>query len=88
MGWPYREYIKTAKNGSFCEELLSENDFEAVLANFCCHDYVANASVAVQKNATDQNNSHKCYSCDSFLNSENISINNSEKRFATRVPPT
>ena len=27
---------KTAKNGSFCEELLSENDFEAVLANFCC----------------------------------------------------
>ena len=23
------------KNGSFCEELLSENDFEAVLVNFC-----------------------------------------------------
>ena len=31
------------KNGSFCEELLSENDFEAVLANFCCYDYGANA---------------------------------------------
>ena len=29
----YREYIKTAKNGGFCEELLSENYFEAVLVN-------------------------------------------------------
>ena len=27
----YREYIKTAKNGGFCEELLSENGFQAVL---------------------------------------------------------
>ena len=24
---------------SFCEELLSENDFEAVLANLCCSDW-------------------------------------------------
>ena len=44
---PYRKYIKTAKNGGFCEELLSENDFEAVLVNFCC--YGANASEVVQK---------------------------------------
>ena len=48
-GWPYREYIKTAKNGSFCEELLGEIDFETVLANFCCYGYGANASEAVQK---------------------------------------
>ena len=40
------EYIKTAKNGSFCEELLSKNDSEAVLANFCCYNYGANASEA------------------------------------------
>ena len=46
---PYRKYIKTAKNGDFCEELLSENDFEAVLVNFCCYEYSANASEAVQK---------------------------------------
>ena len=53
LGWPYREYIKTAKNGSFCEELLSgEKTFEAVLANFCCYDYGANASEAVQKIGT------------------------------------
>ena len=52
LGWPYKEYIKTAKNGSFCEELLSENDFEAVLANFCCYDYGANTSEAVQKIST------------------------------------
>ena len=31
----HNEYIKTAKKGSFCEELLSEHDFEAVLATFC-----------------------------------------------------
>ena len=49
MGWLYREYIKTAKNVGFCEELLSENDFEAVLATFCCYDYGANTSEAVQK---------------------------------------
>ena len=37
---------------SFCEELLSENDFEAGLANFCCYDYGFNASEAVQKIST------------------------------------
>ena len=36
----------------FCEELLSENDFEAVLINFCCYEYGANASEAVQKIST------------------------------------
>ena len=43
---------QTAKNGGFFEELLSENDFEAVLVNFCCYDYGANASEAVQKIST------------------------------------
>ena len=52
LEWPYREYIKTAKNGSFCEELLGEIDFEVVLANFCCYGYGANASEAVQKIST------------------------------------
>ena len=37
---PYRKYIKTPKNGSFYEELLSEDDFEAVLVNFCCYEYI------------------------------------------------
>ena len=32
---------------AFCEEFLSENDFVAVLANFWCYDYGANASEAV-----------------------------------------
>ena len=45
-----------------CEELLSENDFEAVLATFCCYGYGANASEAVQKIATDQKGYHKCSS--------------------------
>ena len=34
------------------EELHSENGFEAVLANFCCYDYGANTSEAVQKIST------------------------------------
>ena len=33
--------MKTAKNGGFREELLSENDFEAVLINFCCYEYIS-----------------------------------------------
>ena len=37
------------KNGSFYEELVGENDFEAVLTNFCCYDYGVNASDVVQK---------------------------------------
>ena len=37
---PYRKYIKTAKNGGFCEELHSENDFETVLVNLCCYEYI------------------------------------------------
>ena len=40
------------KNGSFCEELLNENDFETVLANFCCYDYGGDASETVQKIST------------------------------------
>ena len=43
---------QTAKNGTFCEELLGENDLEAVLVNFCCYDYGNNASEAVQKIST------------------------------------
>ena len=39
LGWPYREFIKTAEDGWFCGKLLNENDFEAVLATFCCYDY-------------------------------------------------
>ena len=43
---------QTANNGTFCEELLSENDFKAVLVNFCCYDYGTNASESVQKIST------------------------------------
>ena len=33
---------KTAKKmvAGFCEELLSENDFETVLFSFCCYEYI------------------------------------------------
>ena len=51
------------KNGNFCEELLSESDFEIVLATFCCCDHGAKASEAVPKMATDQKQYRKCSSC-------------------------
>ena len=44
--------ISIQKINDFCEELLNENDFEAVLVNFCCYEYGANASKAVQKIST------------------------------------
>ena len=43
---------QNSKNGGFCEEFLSKNDFEAVLINFGCYDYGANVSEAVQKIST------------------------------------
>ena len=58
MRWPYRAH--PAKNGNFCEELLSENGFEVVLVTFCCYDHGAKASEAVQKIATDQKEYRKC----------------------------
>ena len=63
LGWPYRAYIKTAKHGNFCEELLIENYFEATLAIFCCYDHGVKTSEAVQKIAADRREYHKCSLC-------------------------
>ena len=62
-GVPVERIHKTMKNGSFCDKLPNENDFEAVLATFCCYDYGANASEAVRKIATYQKDYHKCSWC-------------------------
>ena len=64
LGLPYREYIKTVKNGGFCEELLSGNDYRS------------------------KRISQMLLVCYSLLNSQNISINNCEKRLVTRTPLT
>ena len=53
---------KNNKNGGFCEELRSGNNFDAVLATFCCYDYGVNASEEVQMIATDQKDYQKCSS--------------------------
>ena len=57
-----RAYIKTAKNGDFCEELLGENDVCNHCA-FCCYDHCAKAFEAVQKIATDRKEYRKCSLC-------------------------
>ena len=45
---------QTAKNGSFCEKLFTENDFGS-FSQFLFYDYGVNASEAVEKIATAQN---------------------------------
>ena len=81
LEWPYREFIKTVKNGGFSEELLSENEFQPVLATFSYYNYGANASETVQKITTDQKEYHKCFSCviTSWIAKIYLSINNREK---------
>ena len=91
LGWPHRAYIKTAKNGYFCDELLRENwDLEAVLATFCCYDHGAKTSEAVQKIATDQKVCRKCSLCViiCWIAKMYLLINNSEKWLVTRTHPT
>ena len=39
---------------------LSGDDFEVVLVIFCCYNYVANASEAVEKITTDEKDYYKC----------------------------
>ena len=40
------------------EDFLTEDDFEDVLAFFCCYDYSANASVAGEKITTEHKDYH------------------------------
>ena len=54
---------KQQQNGNFCQELLSKNEFEAILATFCCYEHSAKASEAVQKVTTDQKEYRKCSLC-------------------------
>ena len=61
-------------NGDFSQELLSKNDFEAVLATFRCYDHGAKVSKEVQKIDTDQKEYCKCSLCYNLLNSQNIPI--------------
>ena len=74
---------------AFCKELLCENNFMTVLAIFCCYDYGANASEAVQKIATYQKEYHECSSCViiCWIAKIYLSTNNSEKGLVTRTPP-
>ena len=89
LGWPYRAYIKTAKSGDICEKLLSVNDFEAILATYCCYHNGAKAAEAVQKIATNQKVYLKSlsYVTICWIAKIYISINNSEKRLVTISPP-
>ena len=89
LEWPYRAYIKTEKNGGFCEGLLSENSFEGVLTTFCCYEYDANASEAVQRIATDQKEYRSCssYVTICWITKIYLSISNSEETLVTRTPP-
>ena len=83
-------YIKTAKNGDFCEELLSENHFETVLATFCCYEHGAKAYEALQKITTEQKQYCKCSSCVIICWTAKYSYQSVivKKRLDTRTLPT
>ena len=61
LGWPYREYIKTAKLAACNEGFLHGDDIVVTLAIFCCYDYGTNASESVQKIPTDEKGFHKYF---------------------------
>ena len=88
LGWLYRAYIKIAKYGDFWEELVIENDFEAILATFCCYDHGVKVSEAIQKITTDQKEYRKSSSCViiCWIAKIYLSINSSEKWLVTRIP--
>ena len=52
FGVAIQKIHQNTKKWCLCEELLIGNDVEAVLVNFRCYDYGANASEAVQKIST------------------------------------
>ena len=90
LEWSYRAFIKTAKNGNFCQELLSKNDFEAILTTFTCYDHGAKASEEVQKIVTDQIEHRKCSLCVILCSIAKIYlwINDSEKWLVIGIPLT
>ena len=83
LGWPYREYIKRAKNSGFCEELPSENDFEAVLATLLLLLLCQRFWGSSEDRCRSKRSSQMLFMRYSLLNRQNISINNNEKRLVT-----
>ena len=79
LGWPYREYIKTVKSGGFCEELVSEND----LRLFYPVPIVPMLLRQFRRSLQIEKLSQILFMYYSLLNSQNVSINNSEKRLVT-----
>ena len=85
VGWLYKAYIKTAKNGGFCEQLLSENGFEAVWVTLRCYDMVPTLLRQFRRIARDQGEYCKCSSCVIiwWIAKIHLSINSNEKGLVT-----
>ena len=64
---PTRNTWKQQKLTGFSEEFLRKNNFEAVIATFCCYDYGVNAFEAIEKIVTDQKDYHKLLFIISFI---------------------
>ena len=59
-----REYLKTAKNGDFCEEQLSDNDIDAVQpVSFVMNNMVSMLLKQFRKSLQIKKNYRKCSSC-------------------------
>ena len=77
---------KTYRNSKklwLCEELLSEIYFEAVLTTFVAMTMVPTLLRQFRKSLQIKRLSQMLFVCYSLLKNQNISVNNSEKRFVT-----
>ena len=89
LAWPHRAYIKTAKNGEFCKELLSKNDFEAVLVTLLLWSWCQDLWESSKDCCRSEGVSQMLLACYNLLNSQNIAnLSISEKWLVTRIPPT
>ena len=81
---------QNSKNIDFCDELLSENDFETVLATFCCYDHGSKDFEAVQKITTDQKEYRKSSLCViiCWIAKTYLSMNKLWKKVGSETTPT
>ena len=74
---------RNSKKLWLCEELLSEIYFEAVLTTSVAMTMVPTPLRQFRKSLQIKRLSQMLFVCYSLLKSQNISVNNSEKRFVT-----
>ena len=90
LGWPYRAYIKTAKNGGFYEELLSQKWLWGCFSHFSllwpwCQCFLGSSD----DRYISKRVSKMLFVCYNLLNSQNIPTNQEQlKKLVTMTSST